>query len=522
MIYIEKIYSQIYKTLLILVSNTAMSKEDGISPTMGVIVMVAITVALGVVIGTVALDLGGSTEESVQAGVDIQQQGDGEYQIQWQTAGNAEELQVLVNGNELENATLSNPGDSTTISVSEGDTISVSGTSGDSTTQVSSTTASSGNTSTPTVTSSPGTTLSSSTSGDTYKQGGSVSMDYTVTNESNSEKDISMSLDVDNGVGQVDSTTESTVSSDETRTGSLTWSVPSGQSPGEYTLTVSGGGELTTKTITIEKLEMSTTHNSAPSDYSAVLSNTAGTGTSSDPHIITNDHELQAIHSDPSAHYEIANDIDASGTVNWNGGKGFEPLSRYYNFDGSIDGNGYEIHGLYINRQDSTWGNVGLVGSNAGTIKNIGLVNADLHGGSSTTGGIASRNEGLLENVYVKGVVDGNDDTGGITGNNDGTIRQAYTTGTVNGGSGTGGIASSNSDSGNLIEYTYSSATIQPGSYDPGDPICPYNTHGTITGSSGLSESEMTGDSAKTNMSNFDFTNTWKTVDGDTPKLQTP
>jgi plastocyanin len=74
-----------------------------------------------------------------------------------------------------------------------------------------------------------------------------------VTNKSDSEKDMTVNLDVSDGVGQVDSTTESTVSSGETRTGSLTWDVPSDQEAGEYTLTTSGGGETDSTTVEIQE-----------------------------------------------------------------------------------------------------------------------------------------------------------------------------------------------------------------------------------------------------------------------------
>jgi FlaG/FlaF family flagellin (archaellin) len=501
-----------------------MSKEDGISPTVGVIVMVAITVALGVVIGTVALDLGGSTEESVQAGVDIQQTDTGEYQVQWQTAGNAEELQVLVNGSELDNATLSSPGESVTVAVSDGDTISVTGSSGDSKTQVSSTTASSGSTSTPTVTDSPETTLSSSTSGDTYKQGSSVSVDYTVTNESDSEKDISMNLDVDNGVGQVDSTTESTVSSDETRTGSLTWSVPSGQSPGEYTLTVSGGGDTSTTVVTVEELVFSTPSDSAPSDLNQVHNNMSGSGTSADPYVITNDQELQAMRVEPNSHYELANNIDASKTDQWNSGKGYYPIQgNSGSFSGTLDGNGYVIDGLYMDR-DTDY--AGLIGFLDGTIKNVGIINGDFTNGGNV-GGIAGDSDGgSIENVYFRGSIVSQSDeySGGIVGTQGqgAEIRNAYTAGSVqtNGTNGaSGGIAganSCNSCGSATMENTYSSMSV---SADRSDQLAAYN-YGTISGSAGLSESEMKGSSAETNMSNLDFVNMWKTVSGDYPELR--
>ena len=50
--------------------------ERGVSPVVGVILMVAVTVILAAVIGTFVLDLGGSVSQSAQAGVSFDQSGD--------------------------------------------------------------------------------------------------------------------------------------------------------------------------------------------------------------------------------------------------------------------------------------------------------------------------------------------------------------------------------------------------------------------------------------------------------------
>ena len=53
-----------------------------------------------------------------------------------------------------------------------------------------------------------------------------------------------------------------------------------------------------------------------------------GSGTESDPYRIYNVAQLQDINENHSAHYILVNDIDASETRLWNGGKGFLPIGE--------------------------------------------------------------------------------------------------------------------------------------------------------------------------------------------------
>ncbi|MDL2124702.1 MAG: peptidase A26, partial [Deltaproteobacteria bacterium] len=66
----------------------------------------------------------------------------------------------------------------------------------------------------------------------------------------------------------------------------------------------------------------------------------SGSGTANDPFIITTCIQLQEMKNDLSAYYVIANDIDCSGTSNWNDGAGFEPIGKIFpfNFTGIFDG----------------------------------------------------------------------------------------------------------------------------------------------------------------------------------------
>ena len=57
-----------------------------------------------------------------------------------------------------------------------------------------------------------------------------------------------------------------------------------------------------------------------------------------------------------TAHYRLANDIDARATRIWNGDAGFAPIGSGAPFSGNFDGDGKTIRGLYINRGS----NIGL------------------------------------------------------------------------------------------------------------------------------------------------------------------
>ncbi|WP_114575971.1 type IV pilin [Saliphagus sp. LR7] len=75
--------------------QTVFGNEDerGVSPVIGVILMVAITVILAAVIAMFVLDLGGSVSEEANAGVDIEETDSG-YQVSWISEGNADSINV--------------------------------------------------------------------------------------------------------------------------------------------------------------------------------------------------------------------------------------------------------------------------------------------------------------------------------------------------------------------------------------------------------------------------------------------
>jgi len=109
--------------------------EEAVSPVIGVILMVAITVILAAVIGAFVLDLGSNQQENVNAGVSFDQSGS-EVTIQLTDSGNADGIYLNTDsgdpswvdssGNaQTDKSTagyaLENVGDSVTIDTGSGD-----------------------------------------------------------------------------------------------------------------------------------------------------------------------------------------------------------------------------------------------------------------------------------------------------------------------------------------------------------------------------------------------------------------
>lgn len=68
--------------------------ERAVSPVIGVILMVAITVILAAVIATFVLDLGQGMEKDVQAGASVEGDGTSEVTITWTSEGTADHLEI--------------------------------------------------------------------------------------------------------------------------------------------------------------------------------------------------------------------------------------------------------------------------------------------------------------------------------------------------------------------------------------------------------------------------------------------
>ncbi|MBS4224226.1 cadherin-like beta sandwich domain-containing protein [Lederbergia citrea] len=192
-----------------------------------------------------------------------------------------------------------------------------------------------------------------------------------------------------------------------------------------------------------------------------------GAGTAIDPYIVMTADDLNNIRKNVTAHYKIGADIDLS-KFDAGDGLGWKPIGDSNNiFSGSLDGNGYIINGLTINRNQDEVGLFGYV-SNP-TIKNISLENVKIKG-KSNVGAIAglmnSSSGGLIENSYATGEVTGTSAIGGLVGDlQHSRIFNSYAKVRVNGTSNAGGLVgrtSSSAAAGN-INFTYAAGEVTNG-----------------------------------------------------------
>jgi filamentous hemagglutinin family protein len=173
-------------------------------------------------------------------------------------------------------------------------------------------------------------------------------------------------------------------------------------------------------------------------------------------------HQLQFIRNDLAGNYKLAFDIKAfelqqGGTVL--GGPGFIPIGNGVTpFTGTLDGAGHVVSNFYMNRP--TAGNLGLFGTTNGTIRNLGLVNVQMIGGTNRVGAIAGTNDGLITGSFSTGTINGTGvATGGLVGenNNVGTITQSYSSVDVTGANTAGGLVGINAGT---ISFSFANGPV--------------------------------------------------------------
>ncbi len=256
--------------------------------------------------------------------------------------------------------------------------------------------------------------------------------------------------------------------------------------------------------------------------YSAMSQFSAGTGTINDPYQITTPSELNQLRNYLSANFILLNDIDLTydtqnpGGLFYNGGKGWEPISSSSStgFAGRLNGNGFKITGVFIDRGSSNYvgffGNIkegevrnltledfsimgsnnvgGLAGISSGVINDCAIINSSIDGSISgglvgelyaggilrckvvnvdvdvsssfTHGGVAGQSSmGSIRETYAIVTVRGSSTLGGIVGHNTGIVENCYVLGTVDGDSNVGGLVGNNDVAGK-IQNSYSTAAV--------------------------------------------------------------
>ena len=194
--------------------------------------------------------------------------------------------------------------------------------------------------------------------------------------------------------------------------------------------------------------------------------------------VIKTAQDLDNIRNNLSGKYILMNDIDLSSYANW------DPIGDVDTgiaFSGTLDGNGYVVKNLTINRPtEDGVGLFAIIGDvntmSGGEVKNLGLENVDIRIESNTSdisvGALAAASTGIISNCYISGGIKGEDFTGGIVGMNAGTISDCSSSAVVTGDKNyTGGIVGYNIQG--TITNSYSKGTIS-GVHSGGIVGCSY------------------------------------------------
>ena len=173
-----------------------------------------------------------------------------------------------------------------------------------------------------------------------------------------------------------------------------------------------------------------------------------GSGTAADPYLVETAADLNGVRDYLSAHFKQVADIDLSGYANW------EPIgtSQVF-FTGSYNGQYFEITnlnstkgGLFKYLTNATVQNVLLKNININSSDNIGGIAAYASGdytkifkcgvegiliGRNTSGICNIGNQGIVEECYFKGLIEGTGNVSGIKPSYYGTAKNCYVIGEV-------------------------------------------------------------------------------------------
>jgi len=202
-------------------------------------------------------------------------------------------------------------------------------------------------------------------------------------------------------------------------------------------------------------------------------------------------YDLNAVRDNLYGNHTLMNDLDSNtsgydelASPTANGGEGWEPIGYstpapasckanppiQHGLTGTLDGQGYEICDLFINRPDGSGGLLRYL-NEGGIVRNVGVVNFTVSG-YNVVGSLVGLNEGgTIENCYSTGHVTGQAAIGGLVGRlYSGSISNSYSTGRVTGESTTGiGGLVGQQHSGGTISNSYSTCSVVGGSGGSGD-----------------------------------------------------
>ena len=122
------------------------------------------------------------------------------------------------------------------------------------------------------------------------------------------------------------------------------------------------------------------------------------------------------------AQYRLATNIDATRTKQWDGGAGFDPIGGV--FRGFLDGGGYAVRDLFINRGGNQIGLFAQIQKNDGglAVRNMGVEDADIRGAGEVGILAGSVTNASFSGVWTTGKVFGSSASGPSSGQVGGLI----------------------------------------------------------------------------------------------------
>lgn len=182
-----------------------------------------------------------------------------------------------------------------------------------------------------------------------------------------------------------------------------------------------------------------------------------GAGTPGDPYQVASATQLNEVRNHLTSHFIQTADIDLGGDDPagdfYHSGLGWVPIGQFNSeFEGSYNGDGYKITGLYIQRVGAgvRAGLFGYIDTDA-SLSDIHLVDVDVTGNSAVGGLLGENKNGSVTKCSVTGTVAGVSNVGGLVGMNGsggGLVSLSYANVAVSGTN--SGVLVGNNSSGNV------------------------------------------------------------------------
>jgi hypothetical protein len=189
----------------------------------------------------------------------------------------------------------------------------------------------------------------------------------------------------------------------------------------------------------------------------------SGDGSETNPYIINTKDQLESLASTVNQGVSVQGKFLKLGqNINLAGSESDQwvPIgaSSASSFQGTFDGDGKTISGIFIKGTAVNQGLFGYTGANS-TIKNLS-VSGEVEGGYYT-GGLVGYSTGTIRNCNSAVTVKGTQYTGGLVGSNEnGNIYESHATGNVTGTIYVGGLAGRNYSGSAEIDNCYATGTI--------------------------------------------------------------